>query len=84
MSSVILFVSKSLCISSKLLVFNGSDIDDFLLSNVINYVRSEARYQTAIGLINGAKNYYSESWLDDSKKPQMNGETNIYNFIEDY
>ena len=36
----ITFVSRSLCIASKSLVFNDSDIEAFLLSNVSNSVNS--------------------------------------------
>jgi len=50
--------------------------------NVIDDVRKEARYQTAVGLIDGAKNYYAESWLDSNKKQNINNLTNIYDLID--
>ena len=49
-----------------------------IILNVIDDVRKEANHQTAVAVLNGAKNYYAESWLDETKKSKTDGKTNVF------
>ena len=48
-----------------------------IVLDVIESSKKSAYKSSAYGILDAARNYYAESWLDDSKKTNINGTTNL-------
>ena len=56
-------------------------ISTSIVLNVINDVKKSAYSSSARMIIASAKDYYAESWIDERKKTNINGTTNLFNEV---